>query len=72
MDDGLCSPVSHEDILWEKVCPSESLAQLFALTRGAACEDISCLATLFEICGRALDSEPTVKGDHRCQRQEAV
>lgn len=34
---------------------------LYALTRDAACEDISCLATFFEICGPALDSEPNWK-----------
>ena len=31
------------------------------LTKEAACEDISCFATFFEICGGALDSEPNSK-----------
>ena len=34
---------------------------LHDLTRKAACEDISCLATFLEICGGALDSEPRSK-----------
>jgi len=35
---------------------------LYELTRDATCEDISCLSTFFEICGRTLDSEPNAKG----------
>ena len=36
-------------------------SMLFDLTREAGCEDMSCLATFFEICGHALDSEPNSK-----------
>ena len=41
LDEGLCSPVSHADILWEKNVSLRIISTMLrGLTREAACEDI--------------------------------